>query len=89
VDLYGWGIGPGLGSSFNQPEPQMFQYPSNDLLIFNETDNAHFPLASGAGKGIYLIKFDITNFEPQVKCKVIAVIAKIRVLHKRGEGVNP
>ncbi len=33
----------------------MFQYPSNDLLIFNETDNAHFPLASGAGKGISLI----------------------------------
>jgi hypothetical protein len=33
----------------------MFQYPSNGLLIFNETDNAHFPLASGACKGIYLI----------------------------------
>lgn len=49
MDLYGWGIGPGLGSSFSEPEAQMFQYPSHDLLIFNETDNAHFPLASGAG----------------------------------------
>jgi hypothetical protein len=44
-----------LGSSFSEPEPQMIQYPSNDLLIFNDTDNAHFPLASGAGKGICLI----------------------------------
>jgi hypothetical protein len=63
VDLYGWGIGPGLGSSFSDPEPQMSQYPSNDLLIFNETDNAHFPLTSGAGKGIYLINL-LNQFAP-------------------------